>query len=138
MKFLQTQDCSQCFHRFEIDTYGRGCVRNYTYHYTKSYLSIRWRPSPLSNARTKRSTASIAPSGSSWRCTTPCSAPSTPANRTRVASIRLLVRQRTACPRGGLVLHAQATGHPIFMHLDPSNGDEVPSGGRMPQCNFVG
>jgi hypothetical protein len=48
-------------------------------------------------------------------------APSTPANRTRVASIRRLDRQRTAYPRGGLALHARATGRPIFMRLDPSN-----------------
>jgi len=25
MKLLQAQDCAQCFDRFEIDTYGRGC-----------------------------------------------------------------------------------------------------------------
>jgi DNA repair photolyase len=41
MKLLQAQDCAQCFHRFEIDTYGRGCVHNCAYCYAKSYLSIR-------------------------------------------------------------------------------------------------
>jgi hypothetical protein len=41
MKLLETQDCAQCYHRFEIDTYGRGCVHNCAYCYAKSYLSIR-------------------------------------------------------------------------------------------------
>jgi hypothetical protein len=41
MKLLEAQDCAQCFHRFEIDTYGRGCVHNCAYCYAKSYLSIR-------------------------------------------------------------------------------------------------
>jgi hypothetical protein len=41
MKFLEAQDCAQCFHRFEIDTYGRGCIHNCAYCYAKSYLSIR-------------------------------------------------------------------------------------------------
>ena len=41
MKLLDAQDCAQCFHRFEIDTYGRGCVHNCAYCYAKSYLSIR-------------------------------------------------------------------------------------------------
>ena len=81
------------------------------------------------------STASTAPSASSWRSTTTCSAPSTPANRTRVASIRRLVRQRTACPRGGLALHARATGHRIFIRLDLSKGDEeLPLGETL--CRF--
>jgi DNA repair photolyase len=41
MKLLEAQDCTRCFHRFEIDTYGRGCVHNCAYCYAKSYLSIR-------------------------------------------------------------------------------------------------
>jgi hypothetical protein len=41
MKLLEAQDCTQCFHRFELDTYGRGCVHNCAYCYAKSYLSIR-------------------------------------------------------------------------------------------------
>ena len=41
MKLLEAQDCAQCFHRFEIDTYGRGCIHNCAYCYAKSYLSIR-------------------------------------------------------------------------------------------------
>jgi DNA repair photolyase len=41
MKLLEAQDCTQCFHRFELDTYGRGCVHNCVYCYAKSYLSIR-------------------------------------------------------------------------------------------------
>jgi len=41
MKLLDAQDCARCFHRFEIDTYGRGCIHNCAYCYAKSYLSIR-------------------------------------------------------------------------------------------------
>lgn len=41
MKLLDAQDCARCFHRFEIDTYGRGCMHNCAYCYAKSYLSIR-------------------------------------------------------------------------------------------------
>src|SRR5688572_20426200 len=41
MKLLEAQDCIRCFHRFEIDTYGRGCIHNCAYCYAKSYLSIR-------------------------------------------------------------------------------------------------
>src|SRR5687767_12813658 len=36
MKLLEAQDCQKCFHRFEIDTYGRGCVHNCSYCYAKS------------------------------------------------------------------------------------------------------
>jgi hypothetical protein len=43
MKHLEAHDCAQCFHRFEIDTYGRGCVHNCADCYAKSYLSIRRR-----------------------------------------------------------------------------------------------
>src|SRR5215831_15288244 len=41
LKFLEASNCLQCFHRFEIDTYGRGCLFNCAYCYAKSYLSIR-------------------------------------------------------------------------------------------------
>ena len=41
MKLLEAQDCARCFHRFEIDTYGRGCINDCAYCYAKSYLSIR-------------------------------------------------------------------------------------------------
>src|SRR5262245_19297328 len=41
MKLLEAQDCAQCFHRFELDTYGRGCVHNCACCHAKSYLSIR-------------------------------------------------------------------------------------------------
>jgi DNA repair photolyase len=41
MKLLEAQDCAQCFHRFEIDTYGRGCVHNCAYCYARGSLSIR-------------------------------------------------------------------------------------------------
>ncbi len=41
LKLIEAQDCKNCFHRFEIDTYGRGCVFNCAYCYAKSYLSIR-------------------------------------------------------------------------------------------------
>jgi DNA repair photolyase len=41
MKLLEAQDCARCFHRFEIDTYGRGCVHNCAYCYAKGSLSIR-------------------------------------------------------------------------------------------------
>ncbi|NBX76672.1 MAG: hypothetical protein EBQ92_08965 [Proteobacteria bacterium] len=41
MKLLESEDCKNCFHRFEIDTYGRGCIFNCAYCYAKSYLSVR-------------------------------------------------------------------------------------------------
>lgn len=41
MKLLDSEDCSKCFHRFEIDTYGRGCLHNCAYCYAKSYLHVR-------------------------------------------------------------------------------------------------
>ncbi len=41
IKLLEAEDCKNCFHRFEIDTYGRGCVFNCAYCYAKSYLSVR-------------------------------------------------------------------------------------------------
>jgi DNA repair photolyase len=41
LKLLEAQDCAHCLHRFELDTYGRGCVHNCAYCYAKSYLSIR-------------------------------------------------------------------------------------------------
>ncbi len=41
MKLLDAEDCSSCFHRFEIDTYGRGCLHNCAYCYAKSYLHVR-------------------------------------------------------------------------------------------------
>ena len=41
MKLLESEDCSSCFHRFEIDTYGRGCLHNCAYCYAKSYLHVR-------------------------------------------------------------------------------------------------
>ncbi len=41
IKLLEAEDCKHCFHRFEIDTYGRGCTFNCAYCYAKSYLSIR-------------------------------------------------------------------------------------------------
>lgn len=41
MKLLEAEDCKNCFHRFEIDTYGRGCIFNCAYCYAKSYLTLR-------------------------------------------------------------------------------------------------
>jgi DNA repair photolyase len=41
IKLLEAEDCKSCFYRFEIDTYGRGCLFNCAYCYAKSYLSIR-------------------------------------------------------------------------------------------------
>ena len=41
MKLLEAEDCKLCFHRFEIDTYGRGCVFNCGYCYAKAYLTGR-------------------------------------------------------------------------------------------------
>lgn len=41
IKMLDAEDCSKCFHRFEIDTYGRGCLHNCSYCYARSYLSVR-------------------------------------------------------------------------------------------------
>ncbi len=41
VKLLEANDCKKCFHRFELDTYGRGCTHNCTYCYAKSFLSIR-------------------------------------------------------------------------------------------------
>ena len=40
LKLLQAYNCAHCFHRFEIDTYGRGCVHNCAYCYAKSALSM--------------------------------------------------------------------------------------------------
>jgi len=64
MKLLEAQDCAQCFHRFEIDTYGRGCVHNCAYCYAKSYLSIRryWNepiPFPIDIAAIRKIFATI-------------------------------------------------------------------------------
>lgn len=41
LKVINADDCRSCFHRFEVDTYGRGCLFNCAYCYAKSYLSIR-------------------------------------------------------------------------------------------------
>lgn len=41
MKLIDAEDCAKCFHRFEIDTYGRGCLHNCSYCYAKSYLTVR-------------------------------------------------------------------------------------------------
>lgn len=41
IKLLEAADCRNCFHRFEIDTYGRGCTFNCNYCYAKAYLSAR-------------------------------------------------------------------------------------------------
>jgi DNA repair photolyase len=64
MKLLEAQDCTHCFHRFEIDTYGRGCVHNCAYCYAKSYLSIRryWNepiPFPIDIAEIRRVFATV-------------------------------------------------------------------------------
>ncbi len=37
-KLTEAEDCRSCFHRFELDTYGRGCVHNCAYCYAKAYL----------------------------------------------------------------------------------------------------
>jgi hypothetical protein len=72
MKLLEAHDCAQCFHHFEIDTYGRGCVHNCAYCYTKSYLSIRrrwnewplaWRASPSRASGRASQTAPAAAAG---------------------------------------------------------------------------
>lgn len=59
MKLLEAEDCKNCFHRFEIDTYGRGCIFNCAFCYAKSYLSIRkyWNepfPFPLDLAELRK------------------------------------------------------------------------------------
>lgn len=64
MTLLEAQDCQKCFHRFEIDTYGRGCVHNCTYCYAKSYLSIRkmWNepmPFPIDIAEVRKIFATV-------------------------------------------------------------------------------
>lgn len=41
LKMLEAQDCRHCFHRFEMDTYGRGCFHNCAYCYSRSFLFIR-------------------------------------------------------------------------------------------------
>jgi DNA repair photolyase len=41
IKLIEAEDCKNCFHRFEVDTYGRGCTFNCAYCYAKSYLSVR-------------------------------------------------------------------------------------------------
>jgi DNA repair photolyase len=64
MKLLEAQDCTHCFYRFEIDTYGRGCVHNCAYCYAKSYLSIRryWNepiPFPIDIAEIRKIFATV-------------------------------------------------------------------------------
>jgi len=64
LKLTEAQDCAQCFHRFEIDTYGRGCVHNCAYCYAKSYLSIRrfWNepmPFPIDIAAVRKIFATV-------------------------------------------------------------------------------
>ena len=64
MKLLEAQDCTRCFYRFEIDTYGRGCIHNCAYCYSKSYLSIRryWNepiPFPIDIAAVRKIFATV-------------------------------------------------------------------------------
>lgn len=64
MKLLEAEDCRNCFHRFEIDTYGRGCVFNCAYCYAKSYLSIRkyWNepmPFPMDISELRKTFATV-------------------------------------------------------------------------------
>lgn len=63
-KLLEAKDCEHCFYRFEIDTYGRGCLFNCAYCYAKSYLSIRryWNepmPFPIDIAQLRKLFATI-------------------------------------------------------------------------------
>lgn len=41
LKLLESEDCKHCFHRFEMDTYGRGCFHNCAYCYARAYLHQR-------------------------------------------------------------------------------------------------
>jgi DNA repair photolyase len=64
LKLLEAKDCTNCFHRFEIDTYGRGCVHNCSYCYAKSFLSIRkmWNepmPFPIDIAEIRKIFATV-------------------------------------------------------------------------------
>ena len=64
IKLLEAEDCRHCFHRFEIDTYGRGCTFNCAYCYAKSYLSVRkyWNepmPFPLDVSELRKIFATI-------------------------------------------------------------------------------
>lgn len=64
MKLLEAEDCKSCFYRFEIDTYGRGCVFNCAYCYAKSYLSVHkmWNepmPFPLDIGELRKTFATI-------------------------------------------------------------------------------
>jgi DNA repair photolyase len=63
-KLLEAKDCEHCFYRFEIDTYGRGCVYNCAYCYAKSYLSSwgYWNepmPFPIDIAKIRKLFATI-------------------------------------------------------------------------------
>ena len=63
-KLLEAKDCQHCFHRFEIDTYGRGCLFNCAYCYAKSYLYIRkyWNepmPFPIDISKIRKLFATI-------------------------------------------------------------------------------
>jgi hypothetical protein len=64
MKLLEAENCQKCFYRFEIDTYGRGCVHNCTYCYAKSYLTVRkmWNepmPFPIDIAEIRKIFATV-------------------------------------------------------------------------------
>jgi DNA repair photolyase len=73
LKLLEAQDCAQCFHRFELDTYGRGCVHNCAYCYAKSYLSIRryWNapmPFPIDIAAIRKIFATVFETSKPSKC----------------------------------------------------------------------
>jgi DNA repair photolyase len=64
MKLLEADDCKSCFHRFEIDTYGRGCVFNCAFCYAKSYLTTHkyWNepiPFPIDIAELRKTFATV-------------------------------------------------------------------------------
>ncbi len=41
LKLIEAASCARCFYRFEIDTYGRGCIHDCSYCYANNYLSVK-------------------------------------------------------------------------------------------------
>ncbi len=59
LKLLEAEDCAKCFYRLEVDTYGRGCVHDCAWCYSKSTLSTRkyWnepQPFPIDITETRK------------------------------------------------------------------------------------
>ncbi|MBY0471527.1 radical SAM protein [bacterium] len=64
LKLLESKDCDKCFYRFEVDTYGRGCIHNCAYCYAKAYLHQRkyWNepmPFPIDISEIRKTFATV-------------------------------------------------------------------------------